>query len=178
MYPVLFRRRNKRILTWNFVQPILGAHVFTLIAGYRISNAENSLVLQNISSSSFTGHRKSTRIFYPFNPSNITTSTWANGKLKNSFPQSSQRITRPNPRRKMRLAGVWEKALRTYGRTDGWTNTSSYRDVTAHLKMWGFNLMAISLGVTLKIEIKMRWILTPIRLGVISTLRWSAFWCR
>ena len=27
--------------------------------------------------------------------------------------------TRPNTRRKMRLAGVWEKELRAYGRTDG-----------------------------------------------------------
>ena len=44
----------------------------------------------------------------------------------------------------MRLAGVWEKALRTYGRTNGRTDgrtdrrrdTPSYRDTTAHLKRW------------------------------------------
>ena len=38
--------------------------------------------------------------------------------------------TRPNTRRKMRLVGVWQKAFRTYGRTDA----PSYRDATAHLK--------------------------------------------
>ena len=50
----------------------------------------------------------------------------------------SHLVTRPNTRRKMRLAGVCEKALRTYGRTDGRTegrtDTPSYRDATAHLK--------------------------------------------
>ena len=41
--------------------------------------------------------------------------------------------TRPNTRHKMRLAVIWEKALRTDGPTDGHT-LASYRDATAHLK--------------------------------------------
>ena len=45
-------------------------------------------------------------------------------------------ITRPNTRRKMRLAGVWE-ALRTYGRMDRWMDrrTHPLRDARDHLKI-------------------------------------------
>ena len=50
--------------------------------------------------------------------------------------------TWPNIRHKMRLAGVWKKAFRTYGRPDGrpdgWTDTTSYRDARTHLKKLGF----------------------------------------
>ena len=48
--------------------------------------------------------------------------------------------TRLNTRHKMRLAVIREKALRPDGptarRTDGRTDTPSYRDATAHLKIW------------------------------------------
>ena len=67
---------------------------------------------------------------------------WARRHLRDSVVT----ITRPNTRHEMRLADVWEKASRTYGRTnertDERTDTLPYRDATAHLKiifLW-FNL--------------------------------------
>ena len=61
-------------------------------------------------------------------------------QLSTNTQQLSGIVTRPNTRRKMRLAVVWEKALRTEGptdgRTDGRTDTPSYRDATAHLKTY------------------------------------------
>ena len=62
----------------------------------------------------------------------------------------TNRETRPNTRRSMRLAVVREKALRTDGPMargpdgpmDGRTDLPSYRDATAHLKSRTMTLIA------------------------------------
>ena len=54
------------------------------------------------------------------------------------LPHARPKITRPDTRHKMRLVSVLftfeNNTGPSYGRTDGRTDTTSYRDATAHLK--------------------------------------------
>ena len=72
-------------------------------------------------------------------------SCWFRMVLRDPLKESRvYQETRPDTRHKMLLAGVWEKALRTVWRTDGRTDTPSYRDATSHLKSvydWTMSLL-------------------------------------